>query len=111
MTMSEEPPKRSTGATPVFYLCSLPGLVKVARSHGYALAVHGSLARDLDIIACPWTEDAADPEVLVEALRERVGGVTDSKVTPRPHGRQGYVIHLGGGPYIDLAVMPKRVNV
>lgn len=46
------------GASPVFYLWELAGIVAVARELGYALAVHGSLARDLDIIACPWTETA-----------------------------------------------------
>lgn len=105
--MADEPVKRPTGASPVFYLWTFSGLVQVARELGYALAVHGSLARDLDIIACPWTPEAASPEALVEAMRERVGGVTDSKVLDRPHGRRCFVIHLGGGPYIDLSVMPR----
>lgn len=79
--MADDRPKAPTGASPVFYLTVLPGLVQVAREHGYALAVHGSLARDLDLIACPWTDDAAPAEYLVETLREKVGGCLQSLVT------------------------------
>jgi len=32
------------------------------RDCGYAIAPHGSLARDLDVIAVPWTEDAVSAE-------------------------------------------------
>lgn len=28
----------------------------IAREHGYALSVHGSVARDIDIVAIPWVE-------------------------------------------------------
>ncbi len=38
-----------------------PQLVEEARRHGYALAPHGSLQRDLDLIAVPWSEEAAAP--------------------------------------------------
>lgn len=114
---------------PGLFALLLPRLVEVAREHGYALAVHGSMGRDLDLIACPWVESAADPLELVEAIRARVGGSClrdkDVPITneeerlwnagnltrkPMPHGRIGTVIHLGGGPYIDLSVMPRRAS-
>lgn len=96
-----------TGAAPWGFLAFLPRLVAVGRAHGYALAVHGSLARDFDIIAAPWTDDAVDADDLAEAIRSAVGGVRGDTVHERPHGRRGYVIHLGAGPYIDLSVMPR----
>jgi hypothetical protein len=34
-------------------------LREVARSKGYVLAVHGTLIRDIDLVACPWIENAA----------------------------------------------------
>lgn len=88
-----------------------------ARELGYALAVHGSLKRDIDLIACPWTDDAVAPPVLAEALREVTGGYWSWSMKGadftlagcpgnKPHGRLGWVINLGGGPYIDLSVMP-----
>lgn len=49
-------------------------LSEVAREHGYALAIHGTVSRDFDLIAIPWTETAGDPELLIEKLRKAVGG-------------------------------------
>ncbi len=100
------------------YAALLPTLQRVARECGYALAVHGTMTRDLDLIAAPWTEEATDDETLTEALRAAVGGKiygamhnaktgkTDLNPVSRPHGRKGWVIHLGG-PYLDVSVMPR----
>jgi hypothetical protein len=101
------------------YCLMYPKLRLVARSHGYALAVHGSMIRDLDLIAVPWVPQAADAEVLVEALRSAVNGVlpnpdavyTEPQGSLRPHGRRVFSIHAYdsfSGPYIDLSVMPKE---
>lgn len=97
-------------ARPFGALAFLPGVVKVAREHGYALTVHGSLARDFDFVAIPWTEDACPAEELAEAIRARVGGIPDGKEPEpvhKPHGRLAWKFHLGGGPYIDLSVTPR----
>jgi hypothetical protein len=99
-------------------------LRRVALRHGYALAVHGSLARDIDLIAVPWREDVSDAHTLAEAIRaeaEDVSGkmafwvndpnadpydYTRRNPEPKPHGRLGWSIHLGGtGTYIDLSVI------
>ncbi len=87
----------------------------IARSHGYALATHGSLARDIDLIAAPWVENVSEPQMLAEAIRaevERIIGhaFLDAYVFPlrKPHGRLCWSFHLGGGPYIDLSVMVGR---
>ncbi|HTJ56688.1 MAG TPA: hypothetical protein VL418_03875 [Devosiaceae bacterium] len=93
----------------------------VARANGYALAEHGSQRRDIDLIAVAWTEEACDPVVLAEAIRaeaERIVGVAFYKPDEndelcwrgkpglKPHRRLAWSFHLGGGPYIDLSVMP-----
>ncbi len=101
-----------------------------ARTHGYALAVHGSQLRDLDLIAVPWVEECSPPVVLAEAIRSVVRGVFTTKATPpdapteRPHGRLGWAIMLMGEdaraltsvtavgerafhPYLDLSVVPR----
>lgn len=41
-------------------------LTEVARSHGYAMAVHGSMARDFDLICIPWTDTASEHLKVVE---------------------------------------------
>ena len=105
-------------AMPVACLAFLPRIVKVAQDHGYALTVHGTLARDFDFVAVPWTDKAAPAEDLVEAIRVKVGGFLvgprqgDLDRDPKhlPHGRLAWSIHLGGGPYIDLSVMPRMTH-
>lgn len=106
-----------------FYAVLYQQLRDEAYKHGYALALHGSLQKDLDVIAIPWVENAAPAETLVKALVERAGGMVtvgciyDGKnwvESPdpacKPHGRMVWTIHLGGheGGYVDLGVMPLR---
>lgn len=86
-----------------------------AKELGYAIGVHGSLKRDIDLIACPWAEEAVDAECLAEELRletERVIGFAvygNDGPFPRskPFGRRGWTIHFNG-TYIDLSVMPRE---
>lgn len=94
----------------------------VARRLGYALAVHGTLKRDIDLIACPWTGDAVPAKTLAKAIqhkaREIVGhaepcraearssnpkyfrdGLTGfaakvGRITAKPHGRKSWAFHL-----------------
>lgn len=100
----------------------IPVLRERARELGYALGVHGSLSFDIDLIACPWSRTAVPGGELAEALRaaaqkeigfafmERLEGADEYhlKGCPgmKPHGRLCWSFHLGGGPYIDLSVMP-----
>lgn len=58
-----------------FFGCLYPGLCDIARLNGYALAIHGSMVTDLDLIACPWTEKAIDAKALMILLTEHIGAV------------------------------------
>lgn len=116
--MPDAAPKKPRDANPAYaliYANLLPYLRVVAREHGYALAVHGSMRTDLDLIACPWVDDAAPAEVLIEAIREHVNGRIEPYAGTNPddrsHGRRAWAIyiHEGGGlPYLDVSVMPLR---
>ena len=48
----------------------------LAKLHGWAIGEHGSLARDIDLIAVPWTADASPMSMLVSALCARLDLVT-----------------------------------
>jgi hypothetical protein len=91
------------------YAGILHDIRRIAMEHGYALPVHGSMRRDLDVVAVPWYVKYAAPEQLVEAIRAWVGGHVTGPVQ-RPHGRRCWSIHLGGGPYIDLSVFTNEVR-
>lgn len=63
------------------------------------------MARDLDLIAVPWTEDACISSCLVEHLE--LGHFVVQDVVDKPHGRFGVVMFGGVGcEYIDLSIMP-----
>jgi hypothetical protein len=50
---------------------------------------HGSLRRDLDLIAVPWVENYSDKDALAEAIQKAACGFTMSKYDweQKPHGR------------------------
>lgn len=98
--------------------------MKIAQSCGYALAVHGSMQRDLDLIAAPWVHNAMAPETLVMKLEEAMRGHSHVRaywkyrVENKPHGRKGYAIVFANlsdnfenpnhrHAYMDLSVMPR----
>ena len=96
-------------------------LLAVAQDNGYALALHGSMNRDLDLIAVPWTENACDLKTLLEAINEEAskyqlkpfrGSPVDINQAQRkkPHGRVAYSIHFTGDAYIDISIMPRKVK-
>lgn len=102
------------------YALLIPTFANAVRPLGYALGVHGSMCRDLDLIAVPWRDEAAEPAAVVEAIRASVDGWTihhESEPTRRPHGRLCYTIHFRNAsgnslpekhPYIDLSIMPRN---
>lgn len=97
-----------------WYVMAYVKLERLAWRHGYALALHGSMSRDLDLIAVPWTEDADPPSKLLASFRRFVIDKAPVKLKvgapfPKPHGRQAYSIPIGhDGHYIDLSIMPRK---
>lgn len=89
-------------------------LERIAWRHGYALALHGSMQRDLDLIAVPWSEDADSPTALIGAFRNFIveRSAINLKVErpiKKPHGRLAYSIPIGyDGHYLDVSIMPLR---
>jgi hypothetical protein len=84
-----------------------------ARACGYALAEHGSQARDIDLIAVPWTAEAVAPEDLARLLRHQLnrlypvlGEVAPNPDWPRPHGRLCWAWWIRTWTYVDLSIMP-----
>lgn len=91
----------------VFTLCR-----KIAYDEGYALMMHGSFTRDLDLIAVPWRERVAEPQHLVNRILgcELAGLVcSDDYPTKKPHGRLAWVFlfkNFDDPRYIDFSVFP-----
>lgn len=82
-----------------------------ARDYGYALAIHGSMMRDLDLIAIPWVKECRTPTALIAQVKYRTDCETDGHpVHEREHGRLAVSFmlrtHFSDPRYVDFSIMP-----
>ena len=104
-------------AKPVFYSHCYDFLKRIAFTYGYNLVLHGSMDRDLDLIAIPWEKETGKVEKMITEFAKILG----SEVRPidgskKPHGRIVFIIDLNRSSfeyglhdyqwYIDISVMP-----
>ncbi|MCI0708195.1 MAG: hypothetical protein L0Y80_12025 [Ignavibacteriae bacterium] len=100
---------------PSLYASYYPILRDIAMEHGYALAIHGSLQRDFDLVAIAWTSEARDPLDLLTSLSKKIGAYYDDgkpydSMEHKPHGRIAFTIDAGGGGYFDISIIPPVKN-
>lgn len=85
------------------YVAIYPELAELLRQHGYALSIHGSLAKDFDLVAIPWAEMVSGPADVIAAI-EREFAMRSLVSTVKNHGRLCYTIIVGQGScYLDLS--------
>lgn len=88
------------------YAAMYPEIAETVREHGYALAIHGSLQRDFDLIAIPWVNQPSTPTAVIEALAKEFDLKLIGSPTTRPHGRLVYTLSCGWGECaLDLGFM------
>ena len=102
-----------TQAYDLYGVC-IDKLREVARANGYALTSHGSLKRDIDLVAVPWTLNAVSAFVVAEEIRKALEAlyglaVFNAKYAQpelKAYGRLAWSIVVGGwnSTYIDLSV-------
>jgi len=107
----EKKKRKPQRVKPHFYAHCYVGLHKIARKMGYNLLLHGSMGRDLDLVAVAWIDEPVGHLELIEAFCDYLGvGRYDEKDEERkallycysklPGGRSSYVINLNrGGSY------------
>ncbi len=113
---------------PGMYALFYEDLKIIAKEHGYNLVLHGSINRDLDLIAIPWIDDPMPELKMILAFDEYLTGkhtITSSGDIASaymhsilPGGRKSYVICLNRGDrkgewtgydsqyYLDISVTP-----
>lgn len=93
---------------PVYAAALYPELAEICRKHGYALACHGSLARDFDLIAIPWVErPTAEPLMVIDEMCSRFAMKLIGDLEVKEHGRKTYTLGIGFGEcFVDLSFMP-----
>ena len=86
-------------AKPSLYALYFYELKEIALKYGYNLVLHGSLNRDLDLIAVPWQEEIGSDEEMIQEFANHLGGRISFKHTGKrysylPGGRKNYIILL-----------------
>lgn len=88
---------------------------KLAREVGYSIGLHGSMKRDCDLIAAPWTDEAVSPQDLIAHLCAGLDAFPIGKQTPepvqKPLGRLAWCIQIRDAymKVIDISVCPRVI--
>lgn len=95
---------------PAFYAAMWEDIRNVAMHYGWAVALHGSLSSDMDIIAMPWVENAVTFETLVNKISNLFSGNVLAeyyKITydKKPHNRVVATIPIWGDFYLDISTI------
>ena len=112
---------------PGLYAMFYQQLKSIAFEYGYNLVIHGSMNRDLDLIAIPWEDRCCftKEQLMIKEFQEYLTGCTVTATTGEipftilPGGRHSYVIDLNRGDrhgewvrfedceyYLDISVTP-----
>lgn len=92
---------------PVYAVALYPVLAKIFQKHGYALAVHGSMMRDFDLIAVPWVEEPSRPDDVIKEITNGFDIRQISEPKNKPYIRRCYTISIGHGECaLDLSFFP-----
>ena len=112
--MSKEKDEVCNEGKPVFYAVLYNSMKKAALDCGYALAMHGSMHSDMDLIAVAWTEDAKSARILVNAINKCLGKTVWKeykwrRAFKKPHGRLAHTLTICADWHIDLSVIPPNL--
>ena len=111
---------------PTFYAYCYYDLREIGREYGYNLVLHGSMARDMDLILIPWHDTLGDLDKLIDEfcdyldgfLMLQYNGKENIRFGKQPQGRKSYIINLRRGDrtkyvnhvdaeyYLDISVTP-----
>lgn len=112
--MKQNLPIKPIHAKPSLYAYYFETLKAIAIDYGYNLVLHGSMNRDLDLIAIPWQVDIKPYLPMIEEFAKVLGGEvlpeTEEKreaFAIKFHGRRCYVININRDLVMKYAGMGK----
>jgi hypothetical protein len=84
---------------PHFYAVCFGSLQKIARDLGYNLLIHGSMDRDMDLVAVPWIDLPCSHLDLIQVFDKFLNGSYKNKADSYmfkmlPGGRSSYIINI-----------------
>jgi hypothetical protein len=92
-------------AKPSLYAFYFEIIKEIGLKYGYNIVLHGSMNRDLDLIAIPWEENVGDKDQMIDEISNIIGGnilmsnkcvdnVDGDRFSQMPHGRINYIINI-----------------
>jgi hypothetical protein len=109
---------------PSIYALYFLQLKEIALKYGYNLVIHGSMNRDMDLIAIPWEEEVKPYEPMLTEFADTIGGSILEQTEEehqafanKYHGRRCYIINVNRAwalsadkkdplYYLDISVIP-----
>ena len=103
---------------PAFYACMWEDIRRCAMDSGWAVALHGSLSSDMDIMAMPWVENAVSFKEMVDRISKlfQDNDVSSQYVityNEKPHNRVIATIPIFSDFYLDIStiVQEERADI
>lgn len=97
-------PNKPIHAKPSLYAFYFEVIKAIGLKYGYNIALHGSMNRDLDLIAIAWEKKVGCHDEMIDEIAETIGGFValerteqnpkGNRFTEKPHGRKAYVINI-----------------
>ena len=88
-------------AKPSLYAFYFEVIKEIGLKYGYNIVLHGSLNRDLDLIAIPWQEIIGDKMLMLNEIAETIGGFilveneeSFQSFKDKFHGRESWIINI-----------------
>jgi len=99
-----------TNGRAVFYAAMWNDFRQAALNKGWALALHGSLATDMDIMAMPWVEGAEPVWEMIWALKKCFDNPKSIDVTETdmPNNRRVFTLSIWADFYLDINIIEQR---
>lgn len=96
----------TTNGKAAFYAMCWEDMRKIAHENGWAIALHGSLKTDLDIMAMPWEEDCKPADVFIKSLADLFKSpFLILKYRVKPHNRISYNLVIYGDFSLDIQMI------
>lgn len=93
--------KKPIQAKPSLYAFYFEVIKEIGLEFGYNIVLHGSMNRDLDLIAIPWQEVIGDKMEMIKKICEAIGGNIliesgeDRELfRKKHHGRECWVVNI-----------------
>lgn len=93
--------EKRTHVKPSFYAFVYDQSKSIASKYGYNLVLHGSMNRDLDLIAVPWKKELGIIEDMMAEISEFIGCKINEKTYPFIHRGIAYVLDINRGGYFN----------